>query len=166
MRAQGWGKIVNLSSMGGRFTLPGGSFYHATKHAVEALSDALRFELQAFGINVIVIEPGLIRSNFGSAAASSVDATEMSSGDDPYAAFNTHVKTTVVEAYEKGAFAKLGGDPDSVAKVIERAIATAKPKTRYTVTPSATLLLTQRKLMSDGLWDAFLKTQFPIPGKN
>jgi hypothetical protein len=59
----------------------------------------------------------------------------------------------------------LGGDPDAVAKVIERCITTAKPKTRYTVTPSATLLLTQRKLLSDGMWDAFLRSQFPTPGK-
>src|SRR5262249_22244899 len=58
MRRQRWGKIVNLSSMGGKLTLPGGAFYHATKHAVEALSDALRFEVQGFGVDVIVIEPG------------------------------------------------------------------------------------------------------------
>src|ERR687883_2114752 len=63
MRAQRWGRIVNLSSMGGRFTFPGGGVYHATKHAVEALSDALRFEVAGFGVKVIVIEPGLIRTS-------------------------------------------------------------------------------------------------------
>jgi NAD(P)-dependent dehydrogenase (short-subunit alcohol dehydrogenase family) len=72
MRAQGWGKIVNMSSMGGKFTLPGGAFYHASKHAVEAFSDALRIELQSFGIDVIVIEPGLIKTEFGDTAAESV----------------------------------------------------------------------------------------------
>jgi NADP-dependent 3-hydroxy acid dehydrogenase YdfG len=56
MRRQRWGKIVNLSSMGGRMTLPGGGIYHATKYAVEALSDALRFEVRGFGVDVIVIE--------------------------------------------------------------------------------------------------------------
>ena len=60
MRAQRWGKIVNVSSMGGRLTFPGGGYYHATKHAVEAISDALRFEVRGFGIDTILIEPGLI----------------------------------------------------------------------------------------------------------
>src|SRR5215212_7492856 len=64
MRAQGWGRIVNLSSMGGRFTFPGGGYYHATKHAVEAISDALRFEVRGFGIDVVIVEPGLIRTGF------------------------------------------------------------------------------------------------------
>ena len=58
MRRQGWGKIVNISSMGGKLTFPGGGFYHGTKHAVEAISDALRFEVRGFGVDVIVIEPG------------------------------------------------------------------------------------------------------------
>src|SRR5439155_1000354 len=72
MRRQRWGKIVNLSSMGGRLTLPGGAFYHATKYAVEALSDALRFEVRAFGIDVIVVEPGPIRTRFGDTAIASI----------------------------------------------------------------------------------------------
>ena len=58
MREQRWGKIVNVSSMGGRFTFPGGGVYHASKHAVEALSDAMRFEVKGFGVDVIIIEPG------------------------------------------------------------------------------------------------------------
>ncbi len=69
MRRQRWGKVVNLSSMGGRLTFPGGAYYHATKHAVEALTDALRFEVAGFGVDAILIEPGLIRSRFGATAA-------------------------------------------------------------------------------------------------
>ena len=69
MRAQGWGKVVNISSMGGRLTFPGGGLYHATKYAVEALSDALRFEVRGFGVDVIVVEPGLIVTRFGEVAA-------------------------------------------------------------------------------------------------
>ena len=65
MRERRWGRIVNLSSMGGRLTFPGGGLYHATKYAVEALSDALRFEVRGFGVDVILIEPGLIITNFG-----------------------------------------------------------------------------------------------------
>src|SRR5688500_4857405 len=72
MRAAGAGTIVNVSSMGGRLTFPGGGAYHATKYAVEALSDALRMEVARFGIDVICVEPGLIRTEFGSTAASSV----------------------------------------------------------------------------------------------
>src|SRR5213075_2416409 len=69
MRREGSGRIVNVSSMGGRLVFPGGGIYHATKHAVEALSDALRFEVKGFGVNVIIIEPGIIRTNFGETAA-------------------------------------------------------------------------------------------------
>ena len=70
---QGWGKIVNVSSMGGKLTFPGGGIYHATKHAVEAISDALRFEVRGFGVDVVVIEPGLIKTQFGEAAVDSID---------------------------------------------------------------------------------------------
>ena len=69
MRAQRWGKIVNVGSMGGRLTFPGAGHYHATKHALEAISDALRFELRGFGIDVILLEPGLITTEFGDAGA-------------------------------------------------------------------------------------------------
>src|SRR5439155_60293 len=72
MRRQHFGKIVNLSSMGGKLTFPGGGFYHATKYAVEALSDALRFEVQGFGVDVIVIEPGPIKTRFGDTAIQSL----------------------------------------------------------------------------------------------
>ena len=72
MRAQGWGKIVNVGSMGGRLTFPGGGHYHATKYALEALSDALRFELRGFGIDVVLLEPGLITTEFGEAATASM----------------------------------------------------------------------------------------------
>ena len=77
MRAQGWGRIVNLSSMGGKLTFPGGGYYHATKHAVEALSDALRFEVAGFGVKVVVVEPGAIRTGFADAATTALeDATD------------------------------------------------------------------------------------------
>src|SRR5919198_480433 len=87
MRRQGWGRIVNVSSMGGRLTFPGGGAYHATKHAVEALSDALRFEVRAFGVDVALIEPGLIKTRFGEVAVGSIETAE-ADGDDPYAEFN------------------------------------------------------------------------------
>jgi NAD(P)-dependent dehydrogenase (short-subunit alcohol dehydrogenase family) len=163
MRAQGSGRIVNISSMGGKLTFPGGGAYHATKHAVEALSDAMRFEVAAFGIDVVVVQPGLIRTGFAEAASTAMDAGTADTG--PYAGFNAAVAQATKDAYEKGPLAKLGGPPDSVAKVIARALKAKRPKTRYTVTPSASLLLIQRGLMSDRQWDGFLRQNFPQPGK-
>ncbi len=73
MREQGSGRIVNISSMGGRLVFPGGGIYHATKYAVEALSDAMRFEVAGFGVQVVIVEPGLITTNFENAAVASMD---------------------------------------------------------------------------------------------
>ncbi|MGI8631998.1 MAG: oxidoreductase [Solirubrobacterales bacterium] len=161
MRRQGWGRIVNLSSMGGKLTFPGGGYYHASKYAVEAISDALRFEVRSFGVAVVLVEPGLIRTEFADTAVGSVEPDE--SRDDPYAAFNAAVVVATAEAYE-GPMSKLGGGPDDVAKVIEKAITTSNPRARYTVTPSAKLLLAQRTLLPDRLWDMAMRTQFPEPG--
>jgi NAD(P)-dependent dehydrogenase (short-subunit alcohol dehydrogenase family) len=160
MRRQGAGRIVNVSSMGGRLTFPGGGAYHGTKHAVEALSDALRFEVRGFGVDVVVIEPGLITTRFGETAAGSINAPV--AADDPYAEFNAAVGTATAEVYE-GPLARLGGGPETVARAIERAITSRRPKTRYKVTPSARLVLAQRRLLPDRAWDAFLRTQFPTP---
>ena len=80
MRRQHWGKIVNVSSMGGKLTFPGGGIYHGTKHAVEAISDALRFEVREFGVDVIVIEPGLIRTQFADAAVNAIDSGTTANG--------------------------------------------------------------------------------------
>jgi NAD(P)-dependent dehydrogenase (short-subunit alcohol dehydrogenase family) len=156
MRDRRWGKIVNIGSMGGRLTFPGGGLYHATKYAVEALSDALRFEVRGFGVDVILIEPGLIVTNFGEVAAASVDA------DGPYAEFNRTVAERTAGAY-KGPLAKLGAGPEKVAEVIAGALAASKPKARYPVTPSAHLMINQRRLTPDRVWDALMRTQFPTP---
>ena len=158
MRDQGAGRIVNISSMGANFTFPGGGVYHATKYAIEALSDALRFEVKGFGVQVVIVQPGLIRTEFGATAAAEVDPA-----DGPYAEFNAAVATTTKNAYEQGPLARLGGGPDAVAKTIETAITTAKPRTRYRVTPAAHLLITLRRLMSDRVWDRFVATQFTSP---
>jgi NAD(P)-dependent dehydrogenase (short-subunit alcohol dehydrogenase family) len=162
MREQGWGKIVNVSSMGGRFTFPGGGVYHATKHAVEALSDALRFEVKGFGVDVIIIEPGIIRTRFGDTAAREIDAGTRDPG--PYGAFNAAVAETTKSVYERGPMRLLGGPPETVARKIEHAITAAHPRTRYTVTPSARALITLRSLLRAGGWDAMVARQFPRPG--
>jgi NAD(P)-dependent dehydrogenase (short-subunit alcohol dehydrogenase family) len=160
MRRAGHGRIVNLSSIGGRLTFPGGGAYHGTKHAVEAFSDALRFEVAGFGIQVVVIEPGLIRTEFANAAVGSMSDV---SHEGPYGEFNTAVGRETAGAYE-GGLAKLGGGPETVARKIERAITARRPRTRYSVTPSAKISLGARALMTDRMWDRFCGTQFPRPG--
>jgi NAD(P)-dependent dehydrogenase (short-subunit alcohol dehydrogenase family) len=167
MRARGWGRIVNISSMGGRLTFPGGGVYHATKHALEAVSDALRFEVAGFGVDVIVIEPGIIRTGFGDAAVRGMAEASRGpagDGDDPYAEFNAAVAKATQEVYEKGPLARLGGGPEAVAAKIEKAIAAKRPRARYTVTASADLLIFQRRILPDRWWDALLRQQFPRPG--
>jgi NADP-dependent 3-hydroxy acid dehydrogenase YdfG len=161
MRRQRHGRIVNLSSMGGKLTFPGGGIYHATKHAVEAISDAMRFEVRGFGVDVVVIEPGLIRTEFAETAVGSI--TEGTEPDGPYAAFNAAVAAATAGAYE-GPLARLGGGPDAVARTIEKALSARRPRTRYPVTASARLLLAQRALLPDRLWDAAVGTSFPRPG--
>jgi len=159
MREQRFGKIVNISSMGGRLTFPGGGLYHATKYAVEALSDALRFEVRGFGVDVILIEPGLIVTKFGEVAAASV--TEDGDGG-PYERFNRSVAKLTENAY-KGPMSKLGAGPEAVAKTISSALKVRRPKARYPVTASAHLMINQRRLVPDRVWDLMMRTQFPTP---
>jgi NAD(P)-dependent dehydrogenase (short-subunit alcohol dehydrogenase family) len=159
MRAQHWGRIVNVGSMGGRLTFPGGGLYHATKYAVEALSDALRFEVRGFGVHVILVEPGLITTNFGEVASASVSGTGTGG---PYAEFNREVGEKTAAAY-RGPMARLGGPPEAVAAAIADALRAERPKARYPVTPSARLLMGQRRLTPDRVWDLMMRTQFPTP---
>ncbi len=165
MRAAGEGRIVNISSMGGRLVFPGGGAYHATKYAVEAFSDALRFEVEGFGVRVVLIEPGLIRTEFGNTAAGSLAETAPEGeGEDPYAGFNASVGAITRGAYEGMVGKLLGGKPEAVARKIERALSASRPRARYRVTPSASLIMAQRRLMPDRAWDAAMRGQFPRPG--
>jgi NAD(P)-dependent dehydrogenase (short-subunit alcohol dehydrogenase family) len=172
MRAQRWGKIVNVGSMGGRLTFPGGGWYHATKHALEAISDALRFEVRGFGIDVILLEPGLIRTDFGEVAAASISgaatapaqtAAVAEEDGDPYATFNAAVSAMTKGAYE-GPLARLGAGPDRVARAIERALRRRRAPTRITITPSAKLTIAMRRMLGDRAWDAAMRGQFSQPG--
>src|SRR3954453_19503622 len=105
MREQGFGRIVNISSMGGKLVFPGGGMSHATKFAVEALSDAMRFEVESFGVDVVIIEPGLIRPAFGDAAVQSIP---QGADEGPYGDFNAAVAATTAGAYE-GPLARFAG---------------------------------------------------------
>jgi NAD(P)-dependent dehydrogenase (short-subunit alcohol dehydrogenase family) len=157
MRKAGQGRIVNVSSMGGRLVFPGGGAYHGTKYAVEAISDALRFEVRGFGVHVSIIEPGLIKTRFGETAVGSVPHE-----DGPYAEFNTAVAANTARVYD-GPLGRLGAGPDVVAKAIEKAITSGRPRTRYPVTASARFFLAQHALLPDRAWDAVVGTSFPRP---
>jgi hypothetical protein len=108
---------------------------------------------------VVLIEPGLITTDFAQTAVNSVGAT---AGDGPYASFNQAVGERTEGAY-KGPLAKLGGGPQDVARVIRKALEAGRPKARYKVTPSAALAIAQRRMVSDRMWDRAMRTQFPVP---
>ncbi len=158
MRAQGDGRVVNISSMGGKLVFPGGGAYHATKFAVEAFSDAMRFEVAGFGVKVVIVEPGLITTNFDQAAVASMDLADTG----PYGEFNRTVASATQNVY-RGPMKRMGGPPEAVAKVIEKALTARRPRSRYRVTPSATMSITTRRLMPDRAWDAAMRTTFKQP---
>jgi NAD(P)-dependent dehydrogenase (short-subunit alcohol dehydrogenase family) len=160
MRAQRWGRIVNVGSMGGRFTFPGGGVYHASKHAVVAVSDALRHEVRGFGVRVSLVEPGFIRTGWGETA---VEAMGADTEGSPYRAFNQAVAANVADAYS-GGMARLSRGPEAVAEAIEHAITSPRPRTRYLVAPSAHLMVRARRWLPDPAWDAVLRTRYPTPG--
>ena len=161
MRRARSGRVVNVGSMGGRLVFPGGGVYHATKYAVEALSDALRFEVRGFGIHVVLIQPGLIRTGFGDAAGLAIrDA----GGPEVYRPFHAEVARLTKEASERGMTARLAGTADDVAFVIEKALTRPRPKSRYIVSASAALFMAQRRFLGDWAWDAFLRPVYPSPG--
>ena len=159
MRGAGSGRIVNLSSMGGKLTFPGGGVYHATKHAVEALSDALRFEVHEFGIDVVIIEPGLITTEFGETASASIGAV---TEHGPYAKFNADVGRVTANAYT-GPMARFGAGPGAVAGKISKALTARRPGTRYKVTPSARVMIGTRRIVTDRMWDRLVRSQYPPP---
>ncbi|MFE6056061.1 oxidoreductase [Kitasatospora sp. NPDC056446] len=155
MRAAGHGRIVNIGSMGGRLVFPGGGYYHASKYAVEALTDALRFEAAPFGIKVSLVEPGLIRTAFGDTAAHTLAASSRPAG--AYTALNAAVDRQMAASYRS---TLLSAPPQTVAAVIEKAATSSRPRTRYVVTPAAKALVHTRRLLGAKPFDAYLRLQF------
>ncbi|RYU94274.1 oxidoreductase [Emticicia agri] len=150
MRKNNYGKIVNISSVGGKVTLPMGAWYHASKFAIEGLSDALRKEVKPFGVDVIVIEPGGTKS-------------EMTALGDEYM---TGVSgNTVYSSLAKGVskmyatMQKDAADPIVIAKLIKQGIEATHPKTRYAGAAGAKLILFLRKILSDKLFDRLIMSQ-------
>jgi NAD(P)-dependent dehydrogenase (short-subunit alcohol dehydrogenase family) len=159
MRKAGQGRVINMSSMGGRVVFPGGGHYHASKYAVEGLTDALRFEVAPFGIKVTLVEPGLIRTGFGGTAEVTLGRSADPSG--PYAGFNKVAAKQMAEAYRSK---WLAAEPEEVAKVIEEAATAPKPRSRYVVTPAAKFLVHTRRFLGGDAFDAALRMQYKGTG--
>lgn len=149
MRANRFGKIVNITSMGGKIYTPLGGWYHATKFAVEALSDCLRFETKQFGIDVIVVEPGAIKTEWGGIAT---DGMMKTSGQGAYGQLASKTAKMFASSYEN----KNASEPTVIADVILKAITAKKPKTRYVAGYMAKPFLFLRKVLSDKMFDKLL----------
>ena len=144
MRTQGKGTIVNISSMGGRIYTPLGAWYHATKHALEGWSDCLRVELKPMGIDVVIVEPGGIATEFSEVlAAHSVPASE------PYVELQGKVARTMSDP----SFTSKLSPPSAIADTILKAVSTTKPKGRYMTGYLAKPMWNLRRFGGDGLYD-------------
>jgi short-subunit dehydrogenase len=125
---------------------------------MEATSDALRHETRPFGVHVSLIQAGLVRTNFGPSAAD----RRTTNGDEAYAGYNEKIAETA-KHWESGPTAKLACRPEDVAETIKKALEADHPRARYRVAPSASLMLTTRKLLPDAAFDAVVRSQFPSP---
>ena len=147
MRAQGSGRILNISSMAGRITSPLGAWYHATKYALEAFSDALRMEVEEFGIDVVVIEPGGIKTPWGLIAAGHL---EESSRDGVYAEQAQRVAANMRKLYSPSSNLS---EPKVISNAILRALEARRPKTRYLVGFGAKPSVFLHTVLPDRLFD-------------
>lgn len=151
MRRKGSGKIINISSMGGRIYTPLGSWYHATKHAVEGWSDCIRLELSAFGIDVVIIEPGIIETGFGEVL---VEPMLKRSGSGPYRRMAQAVAAATRASYRNGG----GSDPGVIVGLLIKAVRAKRPRTRYVGGRLARPMIFIRKWFGDRFFDRLLLT--------
>ena len=156
MRAQKSGTIVNITSMGGKIYTPLGGWYHGTKFALEALSDCLRLEVAPFGINVVVIAPGGIATEWGGIAAANLEKT---SGHGPYKA----QADAVAASLRSEANASRNSPPSVISEAIAQAVTARRPKTRYAVGFGARPLIAARGLLSDKKSDALISRATGLP---
>lgn len=154
MRRQGSGRIINISSIGGKFYEPLGAWYHATKFAVEGFSDSLRVELAPFGIDVVIIEPGPIRTEWNEISRESLTETSAGGAYEEQAA-------RVRKVLERADTSKLMSSPaDTVAKKIVVAAVANTPRARYPVGRGAGTIVRARRLLPDVVFDYFVKGMY------
>ena len=158
MRSQGSGRIVNVSSIAGRVAMPFIGLYSASKFALEALSDALRLETRLFGVDVIIVEPGGVRTDFSAVAhrRSSRFATEQ---DSPYSRYFTGFDHSIA------GMARWSASPEDVARVVHQALTAGRPKARYAATPMARLMLAAVPRLPDRLRDAALSRSLGLEAR-
>jgi NAD(P)-dependent dehydrogenase (short-subunit alcohol dehydrogenase family) len=152
MRRKQAGKIINTSSMGGKIYMPLGAWYHASKHALEGWSDCLRLDVARFNIDVIIIEPGIINTEFDRVM---IDQMMKRSGDGAYAALVNAMANNTERMYGHGR----GSDPSVIADLILQAIKADRPKTRYVAGKMARPLMWMRKWLGDRIYDWVIMSQ-------
>jgi short-subunit dehydrogenase len=150
MRENKYGKIVNISSVGGKIALPLGGWYHASKFAMEALSDSMRMEVKPFGIDVIVVEPGGVKSEWGDIA---IESLLRVSGDSAYKEMVHRAEKSFKRTENNNS------EPIVIAKLIEKGIKARQPKTRYAGGSMAKMLLFLRSVLSDKMLDRLILSQ-------
>ncbi|QXB53827.1 oxidoreductase [Aeromonas sp. FDAARGOS 1415] len=156
MRARQSGTIVNITSMGGKIHTPLGAWYHGTKFALEAISDCLRMEVEPFGIKVVVVEPGGIKTEWADIAAQKLREV---SGDGPYG----HQALPMAESMIGRASRERQSPPELIADTIAKAVQARRPKTRYAVGFGARPMIFLRRLLPDRAFDRFMRLATGIP---
>jgi len=154
MRKQKSGIIVNISSVGGRMGIPSLSAYHSTKFALEGLSESISYELEPFGIRVVVIEPGFIRTNIMNSSMTAKKAVDPKS---PYFSLTQQLERSFKSAMEN---TSASSPPEEVAKVVLQAVTSESPKLRYTVGNDASSMIRAKTTMSDTEFGGLIKQQF------
>lgn len=153
MRERHEGRIINISSMGGKIHTPFGGWYHATKFALEGLSDCLRVETADFGIHVVVVEPGAIRTEWSGIAA---DSLESASGSGAYATAATAAAHGLRAQYARRGLT----EPSAIGEVVVRAATARRPRTRYVRGTFARPALIAHHLLPDRAFDAIIGRAF------
>ncbi|MDA1205414.1 MAG: oxidoreductase [Cyanobacteria bacterium] len=153
MRQRRSGRIINVSSMGGRIYAPLGAWYHASKHALEGWSDCLRLELADFGIHVVVVQPGIIRTNF---AETMQQPLLERSANGPYGQLTKILLEGFADIYD----ARRSSSPNLVGSTIAAAACAAHPRSRYVVGYLARPLLLVRNLLGDRIYDSLTMVNF------
>jgi NAD(P)-dependent dehydrogenase (short-subunit alcohol dehydrogenase family) len=160
MREQRSGKIVNITSMGGRIAVPLDCIYHATKFALEGLSECLEYELEPFGIKIILIEPGAVGSNFWKNLKIASKTLSQNAADSPYKQIENNVSESFKQMEQNTIH------PSEVAKVILQAVQSNNPDFRYVVGKDAATILEARRNLSDREFQSFIKKQFNLQHNN
>lgn len=160
MRNAGEGRIINISSVAGEMSQPGAGVYHATKHAVEAIDEAMRIEVETFGVKVIGVLPGPVNTNFDEVAISSIPDT---GADSPYFTFKENLKKTTKQMLNPESATTL--EPEEVAAKVVEAATADNPSKRYHVGIMSKVMGRAHDLLPDAIWDKAMEYMIPSEEK-